>query len=334
MSQSTQTQVVCHYSAAFEIKMSRITKNGKSKVVVVANEDDDDDDDHGSTDRADSARAILWLNKWYEISEAINASAAELDHANILLAPANDQRQKAQADYSQVKNAIDAQYELIMAGSKTYQDTRAITRCLRKWSKMYESLNEKYTDLQRANIELSRVTDIKYDAMKKYLKAEEMKVGLEPPPMRAFRNMELPQRVVGSGSPTAPPPPMIPYFSAPAPPPHPPPLPPSPPLSTLRPPPEPSLSSQSELPLVPVVAEKQVHQAIKKKKPKNSKRKKRPRRRRNGNFLYERHVTVLLAVIGVKEVLLKPWCKTYYLCKFANNKNVGEGFWRTCEFLR
>ena len=41
-----------------------------------------------------------------------------------------------------------------------------------------------------------------------------------------------------------------------------------------------------------------------------------------------------LAVIGDKEVLLKPWCKTYYLCKFANNKNVGEGFWRTCEFLR
>ena len=46
------------------------------------------------------------------------------------------------------------------------------------------------------------------------------------------------------------------------------------------------------------------------------------------------HLNLKLAVNGVKEVLLKPWCKTYYFCKFVNTKNLEEGFWRTCEFLR
>ena len=45
----------------------------------------------------------------------------------------------------------------------------------------------------------------------------------------------------------------------------------------------------------------------------------------SGNFLKN----CILAVIEVKEVLLKPWCKTYYLCKFANNKNGSGNFLKT-----
>ena len=124
--QLTQSQPVCHYSAVFEIKMFGIAKTGKSKVVIIANGDDDDHDDDNGSEQEESTMAISWLKKWSEISQAINATAAELDHANILLAGASDERQKAQDNYSQAQNIIDAEYQSIINDSVVEQMVRDV----------------------------------------------------------------------------------------------------------------------------------------------------------------------------------------------------------------